>query len=198
MAAALGADARVYDAARVLRVPGTLNHKHEPPTEVKLMSSNDERYTVDELESVTPQLPAPWGERTTSRAKAAETETSPTQTVLERLGGASETGSGWKAHCPAHDDENPSLSISEAADGSCLVHCFADCETKAIMAALGLTMADLFPHGDDGGDEGDGDSLSLVEMLIDVAEHAAVELFHDSADKRTRECRWATTPRCGR
>jgi hypothetical protein len=51
----------------------------------------------------------------------------------------------WQARCPAHDDTRPSLSISEGNDGRALIHCYAGCPTEKIVAALGLTLADLFP-----------------------------------------------------
>jgi putative DNA primase/helicase len=57
-------------------------------------------------------------------------------------------GDGWKARCPSHFDRNPSLSISEGADGRVLVKCFAGCDVDAIVAALGLTTSDLFPARD--------------------------------------------------
>jgi hypothetical protein len=50
------------------------------------------------------------------------------------------------ARCPAHDDRNPSLCVSEGDDGRALVHCFAGCTTEAIVAALDLRMRDLFPN----------------------------------------------------
>lgn len=52
------------------------------------------------------------------------------------------------AQCPAHDDGRPSLSL-RAIDGQALAYCFAGCDTSDIVAALGLTMADLFddPQG---------------------------------------------------
>ncbi len=50
---------------------------------------------------------------------------------------------GWQARCPSHEDENPSLSVSER-DGRILLCCHAGCETSDILAALGLEMADLF------------------------------------------------------
>ena len=49
--------------------------------------------------------------------------------------------------CPAHDDRNPSLSVSMADDGTCLLKCFAGCSVKEITDAVGLTMKDLFPSG---------------------------------------------------
>ena len=56
-----------------------------------------------------------------------------------------ESGSGWASLCPAHDDNSPSLSISEGDDGRVLLKCHAECETADVIEALGLTMADLFP-----------------------------------------------------
>jgi DNA primase len=49
-----------------------------------------------------------------------------------------------KAHCPAHDDRNASLSIKAGDDGRTLIHCFADCRTEDVLAAVGLTLRDLF------------------------------------------------------
>lgn len=54
----------------------------------------------------------------------------------------------WVACCPAHDDRGPSLSIRETSDGRILLHCFAGCSAGAILEALGLDMADLFPPRD--------------------------------------------------
>jgi 5S rRNA maturation endonuclease (ribonuclease M5) len=56
-------------------------------------------------------------------------------------------GNGWTACCPAHDDKNPSLSITEATDGKVLLHCFAGCSSENVVSALGITMSDLFPKG---------------------------------------------------
>lgn len=50
---------------------------------------------------------------------------------------------GWIACCPSHDDNTPSLHITPA-DDKVLLHCFAGCASTAIMAALGLSEADLF------------------------------------------------------
>ena len=52
----------------------------------------------------------------------------------------------WTAHCPAHDDRKPSLSIGEASDGKTLIHCHAGCAPEQILKAIGLEMADLFPE----------------------------------------------------
>jgi len=51
----------------------------------------------------------------------------------------------WKACCPAHDDQNPSLAITATSDGVLLLKCWAGCTTKEIVWAIGLELRDLFP-----------------------------------------------------
>lgn len=51
---------------------------------------------------------------------------------------------GWQVCCPAHDDHNPSLSLTDDTDKT-LVYCHAGCTPDAIMTKLGLAVADLFP-----------------------------------------------------
>ena len=53
--------------------------------------------------------------------------------------------SQWQAVCPAHDDKSPSLTITEASDGTVLVKCWAGCNANEIVKALGLELKDLFP-----------------------------------------------------
>ena len=52
----------------------------------------------------------------------------------------------WIAACPAHDDKSPSLAIRELEDGRLLIRCFAGCSAAEILAAVGLTLQDLFPE----------------------------------------------------
>lgn len=54
------------------------------------------------------------------------------------------SGSGYAACCPAHDDENPSLAVSEDQNGTILLHCFAGCNIDDICRSLGLQVSDLF------------------------------------------------------
>lgn len=63
--------------------------------------------------------------------------------VLTRIGNARKIGDRWSSRCPAHDDSSPSLSIRGGPDGV-LLHCFAGCAVSAVVAVLGLRMADLF------------------------------------------------------
>ena len=53
---------------------------------------------------------------------------------------------GFTAHCPAHDDRSPSLSVSEGRDGRVLLHCHAGCPTEQVLDAMDLTWADLHAH----------------------------------------------------
>ncbi len=57
--------------------------------------------------------------------------------VLPKLKKVKENGNGWVACCPAHLDENPSLSISED-NGKLLLHCFSGCQFNEILRALDL------------------------------------------------------------
>ena len=68
--------------------------------------------------------------------------------ILQLLGKVKKSGKGYQACCPAHEDRGPSLSLREGDDGRVLLHCFAGCSAGAVMAAIGLQMADLFPASD--------------------------------------------------
>lgn len=65
---------------------------------------------------------------------------------LSLLRGVRQVGPGrWTALCPGHDDHSPSLSVREGRDGVILIRCWSRCTSEEVVAALGLTMADLFP-----------------------------------------------------
>jgi len=64
--------------------------------------------------------------------------------ILKRLTGVEEIGPGrWRACCPLHDDQHPSLYIT-VEDDRVLLHCFAGCKTIDIVRTLGFRMAELF------------------------------------------------------
>jgi len=66
--------------------------------------------------------------------------------ILSKLQSVHKSSNGWQAKCPAHDDRNPSLSISEAGDGSVLLKCHAGCTVENIVQVLGIKLTDLFPR----------------------------------------------------
>ncbi len=66
------------------------------------------------------------------------------ESFLARLDHVRRSGSGWEARCPAHEDSKNSLSVSEGEDGRVLVHCHAGCSPDAVVAALGMTLSNLF------------------------------------------------------
>jgi len=74
----------------------------------------------------------------------------PVEKILDRLEGVIQSNGSWKALCPAHDDKEPSLSVSEGDDDRALLHCFAGCDNEEILAALRLGMGDLFPASTNG------------------------------------------------
>lgn len=68
------------------------------------------------------------------------------ESFLSRLDKVRRTGNHkWLACCPAHPDDSPSLSIAVDPEGKLLAHCFAGCPTADIMAAVGMTLGDMFP-----------------------------------------------------
>ncbi|OJW47444.1 MAG: hypothetical protein BGO67_08435 [Alphaproteobacteria bacterium 41-28] len=56
--------------------------------------------------------------------------------IARKLGKAKRVGNGWSCLCPAHDDHNPSFSLSLRENGTLLVHCYAGCSFLDIMFAL--------------------------------------------------------------
>lgn len=75
---------------------------------------------------------------------AAPNISTPVEQLLGRLKKVRRSGSGWVALCPAHEDQNASLSITTGRDGRALVNCHAGCSSQAIVGAIGLTLSDLF------------------------------------------------------
>jgi hypothetical protein len=70
----------------------------------------------------------------------------PVRQLLQRLERVESRNGSYIALCPAHDDTEPSLSVSEGEDGRALIKCFAGCPPQHITDALGLEMGDLFEH----------------------------------------------------
>ena len=54
------------------------------------------------------------------------------------------TSQGYVTCCPAHNDENPSLSVCESTDKKILLNCFSGCTVEDICISLNIQMSDLF------------------------------------------------------
>jgi twinkle protein len=68
----------------------------------------------------------------------------PIDLVLERLDGVKRHGDYFMARSPVREDSTPSLQIREADDGKVLFKDYGGGEVEEIVAAIGLTMSDLF------------------------------------------------------
>jgi putative DNA primase/helicase len=66
-----------------------------------------------------------------------------TTDILARLKGVRGSRDGWTAKCPAHEDNENSLSVHHR-DGKWLLKCHAGCDWKDVVAALGLAPGELF------------------------------------------------------
>ena len=66
--------------------------------------------------------------------------------LLSRLQRVKRTGPAkWIASCPTREDKSPSLSVRELYDGTVLLHDHGGESVEAILAAVGLSFADLYP-----------------------------------------------------
>ena len=66
--------------------------------------------------------------------------------LLSRLQRVKRTGPGkWIASSPTREDKSPSLAIRETDDGTILLHDFGGASVEAILGAVGLSFADLYP-----------------------------------------------------
>jgi len=123
----LGGDPRSADAARILRPPQTLNHKHAPPWPVELIALEPARaYELDELVGGLedpPEPPPPRGSVTRRDLRHPLDQALlaiPAVEYVRTLAGREPDRAG-KVACPFHDDHRPSLQLYE--DGSW--YCFA-------------------------------------------------------------------------
>ena len=62
---------------------------------------------------------------------------------LDRLEGVRKAGNGYRARCPAHEDRNPSLSISLGDTGQVVVYCHRGCSFAEIRDALGIGTTEM-------------------------------------------------------
>ncbi len=100
----------------------------------------------------------------------------PVDLMLSRLDGVRQVAGGYMARCPAHEDRDPSLSVTEGDDGRCLLLCRAGCATDDVRNATTppTTWAELFPAPAAG--NGNGNANETVAEY-DYTDEAGTLLF---------------------
>jgi hypothetical protein len=114
----------------------------------------------------------------------------PLARIIPLLENVKKNGSGITARCPAHDDRHNSLSIGRGDDDRALLKCHAGCETAHVVAAMGLTMDDLFPpraeavRGNGAGRRTGGEGGVPPSGNTATAQHAGLTLARYAEAKR--------------
>ena len=141
----LGADMASTDAARILRPPGTLNHKHEPARPVECIRMEIASYLASEVVGSLEDPPAP--SRAPLRAAAPTPDsddalrTIPTAVYVPALTGR-DVGRDGKLTCPFHEDGTPSFQTYP--DGG--FFCFG-CHAGGTIIDFGARLYGIEPRG---------------------------------------------------
>jgi hypothetical protein len=96
------------------------------------------------------------------------------ETIARALSGA-KTVDGWKARCPAHRDDTPSLSISEGKNGTPVVYCHGGCKQLDVIAAL--DKLGLWPNGERPQQQADAPATAEKQPIIPVPADAPPMTF---------------------
>jgi hypothetical protein len=97
----------------------------------------------------------------------------PLEHLLSCLDGVEETSAGsYRALCPAHDDHDPSLSVSAVVENGSqkvLIKCWAGCEQDQILKKAGLEWKDLFSQNGSNDSKKSGRRIVATYDYIDAA-----------------------------
>ena len=66
------------------------------------------------------------------------------QRILKCFIDAQKTSRGWRVNCPAHNDENKSLSIVEKENYNVKLYCKKGCQPISILSAINLNIKHLY------------------------------------------------------
>jgi RepB DNA-primase N-terminal domain/CHC2 zinc finger len=150
LARALGADPASADAARILRVPGTLSHKHQPPSPVDAIRLDAERrVSAGDVVGALPDPPSP-----PLRAAFVPAEPRGDDPLLAiapdvyvaRLLGV-EVPRHRKVPCPFHADRHPSLHVYETTERGW--YCFGRCRRGGTIYDLAAPLYGYTARGED-------------------------------------------------
>lgn len=111
-----------------------------------------------------------------SAQQEATTADAPAMRLLRTLDGVRQREPGkWVARCPAHEDQGPSLAVTELSDGRVLLHCFSGCSAHGVVRAVGLELSDLYPAASlDHARKTTRQAFSASQRLAIVAHEATV------------------------
>jgi hypothetical protein len=151
LAYALGADPASADAARILRIPGTLSHKHAPPTPVEAIKLEPHRHldVTDVVKSLTdPPTPARPPAAPVEPARDGEDAllTIVPEVYVRRLLGV-EVPRHRKVPCPFHADRHASLHVYDTARRGW--YCFGACRRGGTIYDLAAPLLGYSPRGED-------------------------------------------------
>ncbi len=115
LATALRADPQSTDAARILRPPGTLNFKYDPPAPVELERFEPVRLRASAVVGSLPPAAASEPASPTPLRCDPLREIPPAEFIRALLG--VEVPRSRKIPCPFHKDDSPSLHVYETGEG---------------------------------------------------------------------------------
>jgi hypothetical protein len=150
LAQALGADLASADAARILRVPATYSHKHEPPAPVEaLRLEGDRRVAAGDVVGGLPDPPQ--ARRNAVHVPEADRGNDPLLAIppdvyVRRLLGV-DVPRHRKVPCPFHEDRHASLHVYETAARGW--YCFGRCRRGGTIYDLAAPLYGYGARGDD-------------------------------------------------
>ena len=107
------------------------------------------------------------------------------EVVLPKLERVRKQAGYWMARCPAHEDNEASLSIRSGTTQPVMLKCFADCDRDDILKAIGLTWADICKPREERR-QGEWTPRGEATAVYDYVDHKASPLFQvcRTADKQ--------------
>jgi len=151
LAQALGADPASADAARILRVPGTLSHKHDPPTAVDAIRlDTDRRVRAADVVGSLLDPPAPARSAVTltpAQMRGDDPLLAIAPEVYVRRLLAVEVPRHRKVPCPFHSDRHASLHVYETPERGW--YCFGACRRGGTIYDLAAPLYGYAAKGED-------------------------------------------------